>query len=295
MGRKKIDFTKEQDDRITQLVNEGHSLNQILPIINSEFNSSFSRSGIDRRIKTLGIERTTYKKVKEDIIILNPKLLNRVEELREWKRQQADNRDIITEQYIANAMCIGVKTLNKMYKQFDIPQRLSYWSRPDIYFDVNEVVDCTTLRNDMREWIYTEILKRKPKDMRVERNVVVHTEPMTIKFSYLNNDDKWVEKTVDMDGADLKVDFYFPDYKTGFYYNDHIYFKSLCKNSSTSVISIAWESYLRRFKNEVKLMAFPPFKSVEDRYIDIEYMAKSMIDRAISGEYNYWKYAESLK
>ena len=36
MGRKKIDFTKEQDDRITQLVNEGYSLNQILPIINSQ-------------------------------------------------------------------------------------------------------------------------------------------------------------------------------------------------------------------------------------------------------------------
>ena len=40
MGRKKIDFTKEQDDRITQLVNEGYSLNQILPIINSEFKDS---------------------------------------------------------------------------------------------------------------------------------------------------------------------------------------------------------------------------------------------------------------
>ena len=62
MGRKKIDFTKEQDDRITQLVNEGYSLNQILPIINSEFNSSFSRSGIDRRIKTLGINRNEIVK-----------------------------------------------------------------------------------------------------------------------------------------------------------------------------------------------------------------------------------------
>lgn len=295
MGRKKIDFTKEQDDRITQLVNEGYSLNQILPIINSEFNSSFSRSGIDRRIKTLGIERTTYKKVKEDIIILNPKLSNRVEELCEWKRKQSNNPDTITEQDIANEMGISIKTLNKMYKQFNIPQRLLYWSRPDIYFDVNEVVDCTTLKNDMREWIYAEILKRKPKDMRVERDVVIHTEPMTIKFSYYNNDHKWVEKTVDMDGVDLKVDFYFPDYKTGFYYNDHIYFKSLCKNSSTSVIPIAWESYLRQFKNGVKLMAVSPIKSLEERYIDIDYMAKSMIDRAISGEYNCWKHAESLK
>lgn len=66
MGRKKIDFTMEQDVRLTQLVNEGYSLNQILPTINDEFNMSFSRSCIDRRIKTLGIERTTSKKVKGD-------------------------------------------------------------------------------------------------------------------------------------------------------------------------------------------------------------------------------------
>lgn len=295
MGRKKIEFTKEQDERISQLVSEGYSLNQILPIINGEFNSSFSRSGIDRRIKTLGIDRTTCKTVKENITIHNRKLANRVEELCEWKRRQANDRDTITEQYIANEMGICVKTLNKMYKQFNIPQRLLYWSRPDIYFDVNEVVDCTTLKNDMREWIYTEILKRKPKDMRVERDVVIRTEPMTIKYSYRRDDDKWVEKSVDMDGVDLKVDFYFPDYKTGFFYDDFHHFKSLCKNSSTSVIPIAWESYLRQFKNEVKLMAFLPFKSLEDRYIDIEFMAKSMIDRAISGEYNHWKYAESLK
>lgn len=293
MGRKKIDFTKEQDDRIKQLVNEGYSLNQILPIINREFNSSFSRSGIDRRIKTLGIERTTYKKVKEDIIIHNPKLSNRVEELREWKRQQADNRDIITEQYIANAMCIGVKTLNKMYKQFDIPQRLWSYSRPDIYFDVKEVVDCTTLNKDAREAIYGEILKRKPKDMRVERDVVVHTEPMTIKFSYRNNDDKWVEKTVDMDGVDLKVDFYFPDYKTGFYCCD-LGFKSLIDNKSSGHPG-HWSSYLKQFKNNVKLLEVLPIKTLEDRYVDIEFMAKSMIGRAISGEYNHWKYAESLK
>lgn len=295
MGRKKIEFTKEQDERISQLVSEGYSLNQILPIINGEFNTSFSRSGIDRRIKTLGIERITSKKVKGDITILNPKLSNRVEELREWKRRQANDSDTITEQYIANEMGICVKTLNKMYKQFDIPQRLWSYSRPDIYFDTKELVDCTTLNKDAREAIYGEILKRKPTDMRVERDVVVHTEPMTIKFSYRNNDDKWVEKTVDMDGVDLKVDFYFPDYKTGFYYDNTHYFKSLCKKDIRSGVSSQWSQYLRQFKNGVKLMSVLPIKTLEDRYVDIEFMAKSMIGRAISGEYNHWKYAESLK
>ena len=33
-----------------------------------------------------------------------------------------------------------------------------------------------------------------------------------------------------------------------------------------------------------------PMKSMEDRYIDIEFMAKSMIDRAISGEYRCWEH-----
>lgn len=292
MGRKKIEFTAEQDVRITQLVNDGYSLNGILSKINDEFNATFSRSCIDRRIKTLGIERpaqNTNMKGTEGITTLNPKLSERVEELREWKRRQADNRDAITEQVIANEMGICVKTLNKMYKQFDIPKRLCSHTRPDIYFDVKQLVDCTTFRKEAIEWIYAEILKRKPKDMRVQHNVVIHTEPMTIKFRYHNNDGKYVEKSVDMDGVDLKVDFYFPDYKTGFFYDD-LGFKSLSKNNSVgSRTPFHWSSYLKKFKNDVKLMPVFPTKSVQDRYIDIEFMAMSMIDRAISGEYRCWK------
>ena len=63
MGRKKTEFTKEQDERITQLVNEGHSLNEILVAINDEFETNFSRSGIDRRIKALGIVRNKINKL----------------------------------------------------------------------------------------------------------------------------------------------------------------------------------------------------------------------------------------
>ena len=69
MGRKKIEFTKEQDVRITQMVNDGHSLNEILVAVNSEFETNFSRSGIDRRIKTLGIDRT--KIVKDNMTLLS--------------------------------------------------------------------------------------------------------------------------------------------------------------------------------------------------------------------------------
>jgi hypothetical protein len=167
------------------------------------------------------------------------------------------------------------------------------YTRPDIYFDVKHVVDCTTLKKGAREAIYGEILKQKPKDMRVDRDVVIHIEPMTIKFHYYTDDRKYVEKTVDMDGVDLKVDFYFPDYKTGFYCCD-LGFKSLIDNKSSGHPG-HWSSYLKKFKNNVKLLEVLPIKTLEDIYVDIEFMVKSMIDRAISGEYNYWKYGESLK
>ena len=69
MGRKKIEFTKEQDECITQMVNDGYSLNDILLCVNNKFNTNFSRSGIDRRIKTLGIDRT--KIVKDNMTLLS--------------------------------------------------------------------------------------------------------------------------------------------------------------------------------------------------------------------------------
>lgn len=294
MGRKKIEFTTEQDVRIKQLVNDGYSLNGILSKINDEFSTTFSRSCIDRRIKTLGIERPTQNtvlKVTGGITTLNPKLSERVEELREWKRRQAmmGSNIIITEQQIANEMGICVKTLKKMYDQFDIPQRLYYRDRPDIYFDVKQLVDCTGLKKDAREVIYAEILKRKPKDMRVQRDVVIHIEPMTINFKSRDKNGKYIKRSVDMNGVDLKVDFYFPDYKTAFCYNSFYYFKSLSKDNVNSFICSGWCQYLSEFKNEIKLMTVIPVKSVEDRCVDIEFMAKSMIDRAISGEERCWK------
>ena len=114
MGRKKIELTKEQDVRITQMVYDGHSLNEILVAVNSEFETNFSRSGIDRRIKTLGIERTKHNAGKNGTSCtssLNPKMADKVEELKEWKRKQAYTHGAITEQQIANAMGICVKTL----------------------------------------------------------------------------------------------------------------------------------------------------------------------------------------
>ncbi|MBP3631370.1 MAG: hypothetical protein J6J23_07840 [Clostridia bacterium] len=122
MGRNKIEFTKEQDEYIAQMVNDGYSLNGILSIVNEKFGTNFSRSGINRRIKGLGIVRANNV---GDTTILNPIIANKVEELKEWKRKQHNSRSTITEQNIADSMGICVKTLKKMYKQFDIPQNFT--------------------------------------------------------------------------------------------------------------------------------------------------------------------------
>ena len=285
MGRKKTEFTKEQDVRITQLLNDGYSLSGILSVVNNEFNSNFSRSGIDRRIKTLGVERTTNRTE----TTISPRIAEKVEELREWKRKQADNRDAITEQTIANEIGVSVKTLRKMYKQFDIPQRLFSDFRPDIYFDV-KAVDCTGLKKSVRETLYSLILKYKPKDMRVEQNVIVRTEPMTIKF----RDNNFNVRTANMNETDIKVDFYFPDYKTAVCYDTFLYYESACKDDVKPGAASGWSEYLKRHKNNIKLMIFIPFESFDDTHFDLIFSAKSIVDRVISGEYSHWKYVESL-
>ena len=284
MGRKKTEFTKEQDARIAQLVNDGYSLSGILSVVNKEFDANFSRSGIDRRIKSLGIERITNRTV----TAISPRIADKVEELREWKRKQWES-DTITEQNIADAMGISVKTLRKMYKQFDIPQRLLPFSRPDIYHDV-KAVDCAGLKKSVRETLYSLILKYKPKDMRVEQNVIIHTEPMTIKF----RDDNFKVRTANMNGTDIKVDFYFPDYKTAVCYDTFYHYESVCKDDVKPNTASGWGEYLKRYKNDIKLMIFIPFESFDDTHFDLIFSAKSIIDRVISGEYNHWKYVESL-
>ena len=284
MGRKKTEFTKEQDARIAQLVNDGYSLSGILSVVNKEFDANFSRSGIDRRIKSLGIERT----INRTETTLCPRIADKVEELREWKRKQCKS-DTITEQNIADAMGISVKTLRKMYKQFDIPQRLLPYSRPDIYYDV-KAVDCVGLKKSVRETLYSLILKYKPKDIRVEQNVIVRTEPMTIKF----RDNNFKVRTANMNGTDIKVDFYFPDYKTAVCYDTFYHYESVCKDDVKPGAASGWSEYLKQHKNDIKLMIFIPFKSFDDPYFNLTFSAKSIIDRVISGEYNHWKYVESL-
>ena len=155
-----------------------------------------------------------------------------------------------------------IQTLKKMYKQFDIPQRLLPFSRPDIYHDV-KAVDCAGLKKSVRETLYSLILKYKPKDMRVEQNVIVRTEPMTIKF----RDNNFKVRTANMNGTDIKVDFYFPDYKTAVCYDTFWYYESACKDDVKPGTASGWSEYLKRYKNDIKLMIFIPFKLIRNLYV----------------------------
>lgn len=284
MGRKKREFTTEQYDRIAQLVNEGYSLNEILIAVNDEFQTNFSRSGIERRIKALGIERISHKNSGGGVSV-SLKMAERVEELREWKRKQSYTFGAITEQNIADAMGVCVKTLKKMYKQFDIPQRLHYLSRPDIYFDVKHC-DCTTLKKSIADRIYAYIMKMKPQDMRVERDVIVRIDPMTIHFHDCCGDK--ITRCAKMKAVDMKVDFYFPDYKTAFYCNT--LFKDFFKdNVEQNGLINRWSEYLKSNHSNIKLMDFVPMRSPNVLEYNLEYAAKTMIERAVSGEYNQWK------
>ena len=50
-----------------------------------------------------------------------------------------------------------------------------------------------------------------------------------------------------------------------------------------------WSEYLKRNHSNIKLMNFVPMKSHDVLEYNLEYAAKTMIERAVSGEYNQWK------
>ena len=113
---------------------------------------------------------------------------------------------------------------------------------------------------------------------------------MTIKF----RDDNFKVRTANMNGTDIKVDFYFPDYKTAVCYDTFYHYESVCKDDVKPSTASGWGEYLKRYKNDIKLMIFIPFESFDDTHFDLIFSAKSIIDRVISGEYYHWKYVESL-
>lgn len=242
MPRKKIEFTQKQIARITELLNNGASLNTVLTTINTEFEANFSRSSIHRCISSLSAPKTQVKESCGD----------KIELLREWKRKQAYTHGEVTNSDIAKALNISDKTLNRWCKQHDIPQRCSSWDRPDIVFDVKQC-DCTSLKKSIADCVYAELLKIMPDGMRIERDTVVTIPPMTIKYE-VHVGNKVLTKHADMKAVDMKVDFYFPDYNMAFYCSTM--YGDLLKDGYNHNIGM-WHSYLYKH-SEFQLLPFTP-------------------------------------
>ena len=187
MGRKKIEFTKEQDECITRMVNEGHSLNSILLTVNNTFETNFSRSGIDRRIKTLGIVRSKIDDgvkqtvSKSDIVkyIINKHYYNNSNSYKEHRL-----RTLYTLDSYAKRIGVSKPTLLKYLKSYNLPTSIT--SDMKEFFDVSSI----DLRMYKKETIDAII-----KYLKNKTTVVV--EPNAI---------------IKVGNTDVSVELFFPEY-----------------------------------------------------------------------------------
>lgn len=189
MGRKKIEFTKEQDECIAQMVNEGHSLNSILLTVNNTFQTNFSRSGIDRRIKDLGIVRSKIDDgvkqtvSKSDIVkyIINKHYYNNSNSYKEHRL-----RTLYTLDSYAKRIGVSKPTLLKYLKAYNLPASIT--SNMKEFFDISSV----DLRMYKKETIEAIIAYLKNK-------TTVVVEPNAI---------------IKIGSTDVTVELFFPEYNT---------------------------------------------------------------------------------
>ena len=187
MGRKKTEFTKEQDERITQLANDGHSLNEILVAVNDEFQTNFSRSGIDRRIKALGI-------VKNKIVKDNMTLLSRSDIIKytinKWYYNASNRyylyrlRTLYTLDAYSKKVGVSKPTLLKYVRKYNLP---------------------TKITTDMQE-----LFEIDKVDLRMYKDGTVNA---IIKY-LTSNTDVIIERNaaIKFGNTDVTVELYFPDY-----------------------------------------------------------------------------------
>lgn len=189
MGRKKIEFTTEQDVRITQLVNDGYSLNGILSKINDEFSTTFSRSCIDRRIKTLGIIRNNINDEvrqsisRSDVIkyIINKTYYNSCKYYDEYRL-----RIQYTLNSFAKRMGVSKPTVLKYLNKYDLPIQIT----PDMkeFSDISNL-DLRMYKKETVDAI-VEYLKNKT-------NVVIETNAI-----------------IKVGNTDVTIELLFPEYNT---------------------------------------------------------------------------------
>lgn len=187
MGRKKIEFTTEQDVRIKQLVNGGYSLNGILSKINDEFSTTFSRSCIDRRIKTLGIIRN---KINDEV------------------RQSISRSDvikyIINKTYYNSCKYYDEYRLRTQYTLNEFAKRMGV-SKPTVLKYLNKYNLPTQITPEMKEFSDISNL-----DLRIYKK-----ETVDAIVEYLKNKTNVVIETnaiIRVGNTDVTVELLFPEY-----------------------------------------------------------------------------------
>ena len=251
MGRKKIEFTKEQDEYITRMVNEGHSLNSILLTVNNTFETNFSRSGIDRRIKDLGIVRSKIDNEveqsvsKSDIVkyIINKHYYNNSNSWKEYRL-----RTHYTLDSYAKRISVSKPTLLKYLKLYNLPAAIT--SDMKEFFDISSI----DLRMYKKETIETiiEYLKNK---------TTVVVEPNAI---------------IKVGNTDVTVELFFPEYNTVLLsaIQDDCYTKEYGETEIPIKLMFQW---YRKISNEsnYKVIAYQLEKS-SSKY-NIQYVCDSII------------------
>ena len=187
MGRKKIEFTTEQDVRIKQLVNGGYSLNGILSKINDEFSTTFSRSCIDRRIKRLGIIRNQIN-----------------DEVRQSISRSDVIKYIINKTYYNSCKYYDEYRLRTQYTLNEFAKRMGV-SKPTVLKYLNKYNLPTQITPEMKEFSDISNL-----DLRIYKK-----ETVDAIVEYLKNKTNVVIETnaiIRVGNTDVTVELLFPEY-----------------------------------------------------------------------------------
>ena len=226
MGRKKTEFTKEQDARITQLLNDGYSLSGILSVVNKEFDANFSRSGIDRRIKDLGINRNTIVKDKKPLLsrsdIIKYTINKWYYNASNTYKERCLSGNYTLDRY-AKRMGVSKPTLLKYISKYKLPTKITP--------DMKEFFDITDLDLRMyKEGTVNAIIKQleSKTDVVIERNAV-------IKFGNTN----------------VTVELYFPEHSAVLVFGvqDDYYTKKLGESEIPIPSMFEWYKKIRSESN----------------------------------------------
>lgn len=306
MGRNKTLFTEEQDIMIRLLTGQGKTLNEVVNLINEAFGTDFSRSGIDRRIRQFGLARPnkTVKvdkevrkqhqdKVKYDMYADKIDLLKELKRQQGWYRQNDDK--LITNQDIMRQLGLGPDKFKEMCKMYDIPERPIFsLNRPDLYYNVTVpdgkkvvevpdgelVVDCTSMQDKHLDHIYDFIMKRKPQDMKVERDAIVEVGGSFVEYKT----EKDERARAFINPIKIKVDLYFPDYNIAFYHA--LEDDKITKQGYYTAIPNCYSSYMKRCKNKIQLVSYMAMYNVTDGMWSLSAAADNILKRLSVGDMN---------